>query len=138
MLADGSKFALYVQPADDEFPRIFAGSCAKTPTKSEREATENYTVNICLTGRGGSIEAVKQLLAAAAAVLAAGGSGVFVDNRGIAHGATDWMALAESANDGGVYWAFIFAARSENEEMYSIGIHILGLRDAVIPSTGNH
>ena len=52
-------------PADEEFPRIFAGSCPKLPTESEREQIEDYKVNICLTGRGGSIEAAKRLMAAA-------------------------------------------------------------------------
>jgi hypothetical protein len=136
VLLDGSEFELHVLPADEEFPGIFAGSCPKLPTESERERIENFKVNICLTGPGGSIEAAKRLMAGAAAVLAAGGAGVFVDNSGIAHGATDWLTLLNSADDGGVYWAFVLAARSE-EDVYSMGMHVLGFRDAIIPSTGN-
>jgi hypothetical protein len=75
-------------------------------------------------------------MAGAAAVMTAGGAGVFVDNSGIAHGATDWRTLLDSADDGGVYWAFISTVRGE-DELYSIGMHILGFRDAIIPSTGN-
>jgi hypothetical protein len=138
VLLDGTEFELNALPADEEFPRVFAGSCPKMPTASECEAIEDYKVNICLTGLGGSIDAAKQIMAAAAAVLSAGGVGVFVDNSGIAHGATDWMKLHDGADDGGVYWAFVIAARSENDEVYSVGMHILGLRDAVIPATGNH
>ena len=136
MLADGSEFELNVLPADDEFPRIFAGSCPKLPTESEREQIENYQVNICLTGRGGSIEAARQLMTAAAAVLAAGGAGVFVDNSGIAHGATDWLTLLDDAENGGVYWAFVSVVRSD-DELYSVGMHVLGFRDAIVPATGN-
>ncbi|MCI0333020.1 MAG: hypothetical protein L0228_07345 [Planctomycetes bacterium] len=136
VLADGAEFELNVLPADEQFPEIFAGSCPKLPTEDERERVENYKVNICVTGRGGSIAAAKQLMAAAAAVMTAGGAGVFIDNSGIAHGASDWRALFDSADDGGVYWAFVMAVRSE-EEVYSMGMHVLGLRDAVIPSTGN-
>jgi hypothetical protein len=136
MLPDGSEFELHVLPADDEFPSIFAGSCPKLPTESERERIENYTVNICLIGSGGSLAAARQVMAAAAAVLATGGAGVFVDNSGIAHGATDWLTLCDDAEEGGVYWAFISTVRSE-EELYSIGMHILGFRDAIVPSTGN-
>ncbi|MEX2307007.1 MAG: hypothetical protein WD738_05415 [Pirellulales bacterium] len=29
VMADGSEFELHVLPADEEFPRIFAGSCPK-------------------------------------------------------------------------------------------------------------
>jgi hypothetical protein len=133
---DGSEFELHVLPADEQFPEIFAGSCTHLPTETEREQIENYKVNICLTGRGGSISAARQLMAAAAAVLSAGGAGVFVDNSCIAHGATDWFTLLDSADDGGVYWAFVSAVRSE-KEVYSRGMHVMGFRDAVIPSTGN-
>jgi hypothetical protein len=136
VLADGSEFELNALPADAEFPGIFAGSCPKLPLDEEREQIENYRVNICLTGRGGSIEAAKRIMEAAAAVLAAGGAGVFVDNSGIAHGATDWQTLLSDADNGGVYWAFVSAVRSESE-VYSLGMHILGFRDAIIPSTGN-
>jgi hypothetical protein len=136
VLADGTELELHVLPSDEEFPRIFAGSCPKLPTEDERERIENFKVNICLTGPGGSIAAAKKLMAGAAAIINAGGAGVFVDNSGIAHGATDFLALHDSADDGGVYWAFIIAARGETE-VYSIGMHILGFRDAIIPSTGN-
>ena len=135
-LADGSEFEFNALPADEEFPSVFAGSCPKLPTESEREQIENYKVNLCLTARGGSIEAAKRLMEGAAAVLAAGGAGVFVDNSGIAHGASDWLTLFDSADDGGVFWAFVSAVRSE-DDVYSLGMHILGFRDAIIPSTGN-
>jgi len=139
LLLDGMvELQMRAMPADDEFPRIFAGGCPKSPTDGECEAIGNYKVNVCLTGPGGSIPAAKQLMAGAAAVLAAGGVGVFVDNSGIAHGATDWMSLYEGADTGGVYWAFVLAARSADDEVYSVGMHILGLRDAIVPATGNY
>ncbi len=135
VLADGSEFELHALPADEEFPRIFASSCPKLPTESEREQIDDYRVNVCLTGRGGSLEAAKRLMSGAAAVLTAGGAGVFVDNSGIAHGASDWLTLHESADNGGVYWAFVSTVRTD-DELYSIGMHILGFRDAIIPQTG--
>ena len=135
-LADGTQFEFNALPADEEFPGIFAGSCPKLPTEDERQRIENYKVNLCLTGHGGSIEAAKRIMEGAAAVLTAGGAGVFVDNSGIAHGASDWLTLLEDADGGGVYWAFVSAVRSD-EEVYSLGMQILGFRDAVIPSTGN-
>jgi hypothetical protein len=104
--------------------------------ESEREQIEKYKVNICLTGRGGSIEAARQLMAAAAAVLTAGGAAVFIDNSGLAHGATDWFTLLESADNGGVYWAFVSTVRGD-AELYSVGMHMLGCRDAIIPATGD-
>lgn len=136
VLADGSQFEMNVLPADEEFPGIFASSCPKTPTGEEREQIEDYKVNVCLTGRGGSLDAAKQMMAAAAAVLRAGAAGVFVDNSALAHGATDWLTLLDSADDGGLYWAFVGTVRSK-EVLYSVGMHVLGFRDAIIPATGN-
>lgn len=137
LLADGSSFELNALPADEEFAGVFASSCPKLPTEEERQAIEEYKVNVCVTGRGGSIAAASQLMSAGAAVIAAGGAGVFVDNSGISHGATDWLTLHESADDGGVYWAFVSTVRSKESELYSVGMHILGFREAIIPMTGN-
>jgi hypothetical protein len=136
VLADGERFEFNPLPADQEFPAIFAQSCPKLPTAQERADIEDFTVNICLTGPGGSLTAAKQIMAAGAAVLEAGGAGVFIDNCGLAHGASDWLTLLESADDGGAYWAFVATVRGD-AEIYSMGMHILGCRDAIIPSTGD-
>ena len=136
VLEDGSVFELTALPADDEFAEVFSGSCHKVPTEAERHSIENYKVNVCLTSPGGSIEAATRILAAGAAVIEAGGAGVFVDNSGIAHGASDWLALHKSAGDGGVYWAFVSTVGSKTE-IYSVGMHLLGFREAVIPRTGD-
>jgi hypothetical protein len=74
---------------------------------------------------------------AAAAVMAAGGAGVFIDNCGLAHGATNWFELLEHADEGGLFWAFVSTVRTD-DELYSVGMHILGRRDAVIPRTANY
>jgi hypothetical protein len=136
VLADGERFEFNPLPADQEFPAIFAQSCPKLPTAQERADIEDFTVNICLTGPGGSLTAAKQIMAAGAAVLQAGGAGVFIDNCGLAHGASDWLTLFDSADDGGAYWAFVATVRGETE-LYSMGMHVLGCRDAIIPSTGD-
>jgi hypothetical protein len=135
-LADGTQFEFNPLPADEDFPRIFADSCPKTPTDDECRRIENYTTNVCLSGLGGSIASAKQLMAGAAAVIAAGGAGVFIDNSGLAHGATDWRTLFNSADDGGVYWAFVSTVRDDHE-FYSVGMQILGFRDAIIPQLAN-
>lgn len=135
VLADGTEFEFNALPADEEFAGIFAGGCPKLPTEDERRRIEEYQVNVCLTGPGGSLEAAKKLMAGAAVVMAAGGAGVFIDNSGIAHGATDWLTLLGDADNGGVYWAFVSAVHSD-KEVYSVGMHILGFRDAIIPRTG--
>jgi hypothetical protein len=75
-------------------------------------------------------------MAAGAVVLEAGGAGVFIDNCGLAHGASDWLTLLDNFGDGGAYWAFVATVRGD-AELYSLGMHVLGCRDAIIPSTGD-
>jgi hypothetical protein len=136
VLPDGKKYELFPKPADDEFPKIFATSCPKQPTDDERRRIDTYRINMCLAGPGGSLEKATKLMDAAAAVMAAGGAGVFIDNCCLAHGAMNWLELIEHAHEGGLFWAFVSTVHSETE-LYSVGMHILGFRDAVIPATGN-
>lgn len=136
ILPNGKSFEFNPLSSDEDFPRVFAGSCPKLPTEEEREQIENFTVNACITGPGGNLEAAYDLMQAAAALIEAGAAGVFVDNSGISHGATDWLALTESRQNGGVYWAFVTTVGNE-DELYSMGMHILGFREAVIPRTGD-
>lgn len=136
ILPGEKRFEFNPLPADEDFPGVFAGSCPKLPTEQEREQIENFTVNACITGPGGNLEAAYDLMQAAAALIQAGAAGVFVDNSGISHGATDWLALTESRQNGGVYWAFVTTVRTE-DELYSVGMHVLGFREAIIPRTAN-
>ncbi len=136
LLPDGSQFELYPKPADDEFAKIFATSCPKRPTDDECRRVDTYPINVCLAGAGGSFALAKQLMHAAAAVMNAGADGVFIDNCGLAHGATNWQELIEHADEGGLFWAFCSTVRSETE-LYSVGMHILGCCDAVLPRTGD-
>jgi hypothetical protein len=136
ILAGGQRFEFNPVPADEDFAGVFAGSCPKLPTEDERRRIENYAVNVCLTAPGGSLEAAYNLMQGAAAIIEAGAAGVFIDNSGISHGATDWLTLTTDRHNGGVYWAFVTAVSAE-DELYSMGMHILGYPEAVIPRTGN-
>jgi len=101
-------------PPDDEFPRVFEGACRRLPSRRDRRTIESYGVNVCLAGPGGSLEAAIRMLMAGAAVVQAGGAGVFVDNSGRAHPSRDWIDLADSP------------------DLWSVGMHVFGLCDAVI------
>lgn len=135
-LEDGERFEWNALKADDQFLKVFAEGCTRMPSDRDREVIENYTVNFCLICPGGSVEAARQALRAAAVVLRAGGAGVFVDNGGIAHGSDDWHALTQGADEGGVFWAFVSFIRTKTD-MFTMGMHVLGHRDAIMPRTGN-
>jgi hypothetical protein len=135
-LPGGEEVEVVPLPPDDEFPRVFAGACRRPPSPRDRRTIEGYGVNVCLAGPGGSVEAATRMLLAGAAVVRAGGAGVFVDNSGRAHPSRDWLELAEAPDDCDAYQAFVslFAGKTD---LWSVGMHVFGLCDAVIKRGGD-
>src|SRR5262245_16585175 len=79
ILPDGTEVGFDARRADDQFARIFRTSCRQPPTDEELATVDGYTVNILLSGPGGSMDAARTMMRAAAAVIQAGGAGVFID-----------------------------------------------------------
>ena len=135
-LPDGPTLEFKAMPSDNEFPEVFTSACRKPPSDEELQKVKNYKVNFCLAGPGGSLDAAKHMLKAGAAIVHTGGAGVFVDNSAMAHGRSDWLELAGDEEVGGVFWAFV-ATVGGSVELWSLGMHVLGFRDAIIPRTGD-
>jgi len=49
-------------PADDEFVPLFAGGCVRAPTEENCRQIEQYTVNACISGHGGSFDAARCMM----------------------------------------------------------------------------
>lgn len=130
-LPDGQKFQFDVRDADDQFANVFRTSCRRTPTAEERDAIDNYAVNVILSGPGGSLEAARALMRAASAIIRAGAAGVFIDNCGLAHGGTNWLDYTEDGSPDAVSFAFVSIIRGE-VEVYTMGMHVLGQRDILM------
>ena len=135
-LPNGERVEVIPLPPDDEFPAVFASACRGAPSAADQRTIDNYSVSVCLTGTGGSVEAAGRMLQAAAAVTRAGGAGVFVDNGAIAHWSGDWIGLASDPDDQDLFSAFV-ATVSSPRELASVGMHVFGLRDAVIRRSGD-
>ena len=116
---------------DDDLVKVFAGK-PRPPTDDELDAIAQHAVKIHLTGAGGSEEDARATMHAATALIRAGGSGVLIDSSTAAHGPTDWLALSNDSHGGGLFWAYVVVGGSE-EEIFSIGMHCLGFRDAEMP-----
>jgi hypothetical protein len=68
---------------------------------------------------------------AGAAIVRAGGAGVFIDNCALAHGGENWLAMTEDASPDAVSFAFVGIVRGRTE-IWTMGMHVLGLRDVVM------
>jgi len=135
-MPDGDRLELVPMPPDDVFPDLFMRSCRTRRHRSLRRQLQAYAVNVCLSRPGGSIEAARAMLRAAAAVIEAGGLGVFVDNSGSVYDSNGWSSLARDGDAAAAVLAFV-GVYGNGREIYSVGMHVMGLRDAIMPCSGD-
>jgi hypothetical protein len=131
ILPDQTEIGFGALDADDQFAEIFRSSCRQPATADELATVDGYTVNACLSGPGGSLQAARTMMQAGGALVQAGGAGVFIDNCALAHGGENWLAMAEDGGPDALSFAFV-AIVSGKAEVYTMGMHALGLRDVVM------
>src|SRR5262249_48986488 len=85
ILPDTTPVDFSAKAPDNQFAQIFRSSCLQPATDEELTTVDGYTVNACLSGPGGSMEAARTMMQAGAALVRAGGAGVFIDNSVLAH-----------------------------------------------------
>lgn len=131
LLPDGTEVELAIIPPDEQFAYIFNTACRRQATDEELEIVGRYTVNIGLTGPGGSLEAAQTMMQAGASIVRAGGAGVFIDNSALAHGGGDWLKMADDGSPDALSFAFVSIVASQCE-LETMGMHVLGLPDLVM------
>src|SRR5262245_17823416 len=131
ILPDGTRVELGAMAADDQFAAIFRSSCRRPPAEDEMATVDGYTVNVLMSGPGGSMEVARTMMRAAAAVVRAGGAGVFIDNSALAHGGRDWLEMTEDGGPDALSFAFVAIVQGR-AEVWTMGMHVLGLRDLVM------
>ncbi len=84
---------------------------------------------VYLVGCGGTREAAEAMIRAAAALLDAGGLGVKVESSGLAHSPEKWRSLVANLHLFSAHEALVVYVTGD--EIYSCGMHLLGLPDAI-------
>jgi hypothetical protein len=131
ILPDSTQIDFGAMSADEQFASIFRSSCRQPATADELATVDAYTVNILLSGPGGSLEAARTMMQAGAAIVRAGGAGVFIDNCTLAHGGRNWIDMTEDGGPDALSFAFVAIVRGQ-VEVWTMGMHVLGLRDVVM------
>ena len=131
ILSDETQVEFDPMPADDQFAQIFRSSCRQPATADELATVDGYTVNICLSGPGGSLDSARTMMQAGAAIVRAGGAGVFIDNSALAHGGQHWLDMAGDGGPDALSFAFV-SIISNREDVWTMGMHVLGLREIVM------
>jgi hypothetical protein len=131
VLPDTTEVAFGAMRADKQFAQIFRSSCRQPATEDELATVDRYTVNVLLSGPGGSMQAARTMMQAGAAVVRAGGAGVFIDNSALAHGGHHWLQMTEDGGPDALSFAFVGIVRGR-AKVWTMGMHVLGLRDVVM------
>jgi hypothetical protein len=131
MLPDGTQVQFGAMAADDQFAQIFRSSCRQPALPDELATVDGYTVNVLLSAPGGSTEAARAMMRAGAAIVRAGGAGVFIDNSALAHGGQNWLEMTEDGGPDALSFAFVGIIRGQ-ADVWTMGMHVLGLRDLVM------
>jgi hypothetical protein len=131
LLPDETEIEFTPMPPDDQFAHIFKSSCRRPAADDELAILDSYTVNVVLSGPGGSMTAALTMLQAGAAIVRAGGAGVFIDNSAIAHGGRHWIEMAEDGGPDAVSFAFAGVVCGR-QEVWTMGMHVMGLPDVVM------
>jgi hypothetical protein len=131
ILPDSTQVEFGAMAPDHQFAEIFRSSCRQPATADELAKVDGYIVNVGLSGAGGSMEAARKMMQAAAAVVRAGGAGVFIDNSTVAHGGQQWLEMTEDGGPDALSFAFVAIVRGKTE-VWTMGMHVLGLRDIVM------
>ena len=131
VLPDGTSLKFTPLPPDDQFAGIFESSCRSPASAAELDVISRYTVNVGLSGPGGSLQSAAILMQAAAAIVRAGGAGVFVDNSAIAHGGDRWVEMAADGGPDALSFAFVSIVAGK-QEVWTMGMHVLGLPEVAM------
>ena len=134
VMPDKTEIAFGAARADNQFAKIFRSSCRQQPTETELRTVDNYKVNVFLMGPAGSLTSAHTMMKAAAAIIHAGGAGVFIDNSGLAHGGEHWQSMTDDGSSDAISFAFVSIIRGK-EDVWTMGMHVLGLRDIVMKRT---
>ncbi len=131
ILPDQAQIDFGAMDADDQFAEIFRTSCRQPATDDELATVDGYTVNVLLSGPGGSLEAARTMMQAGAAIVEAGGAGVCIDNCALAHGGQAWLEMTEDGGTDALSFAFVSVIGGDTD-VRTMGMHVLGLRDIVM------
>jgi len=134
LLPDGTEFEMSALPPDGQFPQIFQSACRGRLTVGELAVLNDYRVIVALRGSGGSLESALAMMQAGAAIVTAGGAGVFIDNSALAHSGENWIAMTEDGSPDAISFAFAAIVRGQRDA-YTMGMHVMGFPDLLMRSS---
>ena len=128
VLPDGQEVEFNAVPPDEHFADVFQSSCRTPLSEGEAAAVNSYTVNVVLSGPGGSLENARAMMRAASAIIRAGGAGVFIDNSALGHAGHVWLEMTDTDDVDAMSFAFVSVVNGESK-IWTMGMQALGFAD---------
>ncbi len=136
VLPDGTQLAFSPLYPDEQFPDIFASSCRRPLEDITKQRLARYTVNVGLTGPGGSMQAALTMMQAASVIVEAGGLGVFIDNCALSHTGEDWIKMTEDGGPDAISFAYTSIVEGDGT-FYTMGMQVMGFPNLQMQSAGD-
>lgn len=115
--------------SDPRMEQAFSASGSHWRETPAMHAIAEHRSVIYLIGRGGTLAAAGAMIRASGALLDAGGLGVKIESSGLAHPVEKWRELIADLNLFSAHEALVVYVTGD--EIYSCGMHLLGLPDAI-------
>lgn len=135
-MPSGQSFELEFQPPDPRMAAAFRSAGPHWSGSPEMARIGEHAGVAYLVGHGGSRANAEALMLAAEALLKAGGLGVKVESSGLAHSPEDWRKLCAQHHLFSAHRAYVLYVTGS--QVYTCGMHNLGLRDAVADNFDNN
>jgi hypothetical protein len=115
---------------DDRMLSAFLTAGPHWRNTSEMASIKYHSSVVYLVGHGGSQKNVEALFLAARALLDAGGLGVKIESTGLAHSPAGWRTICDELHLFSAHRACVLYLTGP--EVYSCGMHNLGMKDAIV------
>ncbi|KLD76633.1 hypothetical protein FZ025_16165 [Xanthomonas hyacinthi] len=126
----GDAFELQYEPRDPRMAAAFAAAGPHWRGSAEMARIDAHASVAYLIGVGGSRVRAEAMMAAAAALLEAGGLGVKVESSGVAHSAAAWRQLCAERSQCSAHRAYVLNVTGA--QVHSCGMHHFGMKDAIV------
>lgn len=125
---------LQMEARDERMATAFKAAGPHWSPTGEMTRIDEHASVIYLIGHGGSETNFTPLMHAARALIDAGGFGVKVESTGLAHSPETWRRLCDDLHLFSIHEACVVYITGA--DVYSCGMHNLGLRDVIVAADG--
>ncbi|MFD4839312.1 hypothetical protein ACFWP0_17540 [Achromobacter sp. NPDC058515] len=119
---------------DEAMAAAFRSASPHWRDAPEQAAIASHRSVIYLIDEGGSRERAEALMAAAAALIKAGGLGVKVESTGLAHSPAQWLELADNTGRFSAYRAYVVTITG-GAEIHTCGMQNFGMHDVRVDAS---